>query len=375
MAAGTVAVNFIANTKPFSKGVKGARKDLGTFNKGLGKTVKSLLKFGIALATTGAVVAFAKSQVQAIDLLAKTSDKLGIATEDLGRWRFAAGLAGISTNTLDLALQRMVRRIGQAAQGTGEAQKTLQRFGLDAKRLVELDPSKQFALIGKHINAITNKGEQLATAMSLFDTEGVGLVNLFASNLGEAATEFERLGLAVSRADAAKIEQFADATSKLKQSLSASGRDFLIGITKPALNAVEGLKIIMENIGLTTESTAKAKADRAASKAAGAGGISLLSAFGFNRRLGIKLLGETLGFTVGGFKAKFPARGGPGGISDPGPELAERVARALELKQRLLSQARGLPQKQLEAIERNTARMVQAIISREPIQIVPTNQF
>lgn len=249
--AGTLAVNILARTKQFEKGIKTARSSL----RGFGKSIKSITKgvsgFGAALVGAAGLAgfgAFAASTLKSIDTLAKTSDKLGISTENLGKWRFAADKAGIASNTLDLAFQRMVRRIGQASLGTGEAKKTLDRFGLSAKELVRLDPSEQFRLIGENINAITNKGEQLAAAMSIFDTEGVGLVNLFASNIGEAATEFERLGLAVSRADAAKIEEFNDATSKLKQTLSAAGRDFVIGITPAALKAVEGLQVLVEDI-------------------------------------------------------------------------------------------------------------------------------
>lgn len=249
--AGTLAVNILARTKEFIKGIKGARKSLGGFSKSIKAITSGVTGFGTALIGAAGVAGFGvfvSKTLESVDSLAKISDKLGIAIEDLGRWRFAAGLAGISTNTLDMALQRMVRRIGQAAQGTGEAQKVLQKFGLDAKELVQLNPSKQFELIGQHVNAITNKGEQLAAAMSLFDSEGVGLVNLFASNLGDAATEFERLGLALSRADAAKIEQFNDAASKLRQSISAAGRDFIIGITPFALEAVKGLQVLMEDL-------------------------------------------------------------------------------------------------------------------------------
>lgn len=249
--AGTLAVNILANTSKFQKGIGKAQKSLRTFGKSIKTIGAGVTGFGATLIGAAGVAglgAFAASTLKTVDALAKTSDKLGISTEDLGKWQFAAGLAGIETKTLNLALQRLIRRIGQAAQGTGEAQKTLKAFGLDAKKLVQLDPSKQFELIGQHINSITNKGEQLAAAMSLFDTEGVGLVNLFASNLGDAASEFERLGLAISRADAAKIEQFNDAASKLKQSISAAGRDFVIGITPAALEAVKGLQVLVEDL-------------------------------------------------------------------------------------------------------------------------------
>ena len=73
-------------------------------------------------------------------------------------------------------LLRMVRRIRQAAHGTGVALKVLHQFGLDAKDVVKLDTSSQFELIGEHINAINNPVEKLSAAVALFDIEGVGMV-------------------------------------------------------------------------------------------------------------------------------------------------------------------------------------------------------
>jgi hypothetical protein len=44
--------------------------------------------------------------------------------------RFAASLAGVEQQTLDMALQRFVRRVAEAANGTGEAKDALAQMGI-----------------------------------------------------------------------------------------------------------------------------------------------------------------------------------------------------------------------------------------------------
>ena len=66
----------------------------------------------------------------AADTLAKTSDRLGIGIEALQRLRYAGDLAGVSTQTMDMALQRFTRRTAEAAAGSGEAQGALEYLGI-----------------------------------------------------------------------------------------------------------------------------------------------------------------------------------------------------------------------------------------------------
>lgn len=78
----------------------------------------------------------------------------------------------MSDRVYRIALQRMVRRISQAAHGTGDALEVLLRFGLDAKELIKLDASRQFEFVCQCLNTIINPIEKLAAAVALFDREG-----------------------------------------------------------------------------------------------------------------------------------------------------------------------------------------------------------
>ena len=89
------------------------------------------LKTGIAtLVGVGGLGATAKELLSAGDKLAKTSSKLGISTEALQKYRFAAEQSGVASNTFDMALQRMTRRVAEARNGTGEAKAALKEMGI-----------------------------------------------------------------------------------------------------------------------------------------------------------------------------------------------------------------------------------------------------
>jgi len=159
-----------------------------------------------------------KTSLDSVDALAKTSDKLGITTEGLAGMRLAAELSGVASNTLDMALQRMVRRLSEAAAGTGEAKDAIKELGLDAQQLAAMAPDEAFQKIAGAMENVTDQSDKVRISFKLFDSEGVALVNTLAlgeDGLRAVAVEADALGLSVSRIDAAKIEAANDSFTRL----------------------------------------------------------------------------------------------------------------------------------------------------------------
>lgn len=188
------------------------KKTFADMGKSLRTNAAQWAKWGAAAvaAAAGTYAALVRSQMSVIDSLANTSDKLGIATEELQALRHAAELTGVSTGTLDTALQRMTRRTAEAAKGTGEAKAALEELGLDAQALARLSPDEIFRNISDAMEGVANQGDRVRLAMRLFDTEGVALVNTMKGGreaLDAYKQEVKDFGLAISRVDAAKVEQ------------------------------------------------------------------------------------------------------------------------------------------------------------------------
>ena len=220
----TLLVGLKANTAGFDKGMKRSSARVVTFSSVVGNAGRRLLKFAsIAAAAGGAALAFGlKRAATEMDTLAKTSKKLGVSTEQLGALRHAAELSGVAIQTLDMGLQRMVRRVSEAAKGTGEAQAAIAELGIDIHRLASLTPDKQFMAIADAMESVENQADRVRLSFKLFDSEGVALVNTLRGGgdaIKKARSELDRLNATVSAIDAAKAEQFNDAITRLKATL------------------------------------------------------------------------------------------------------------------------------------------------------------
>lgn len=210
-----LVVRLEAENSRLHRGLESAERRLSRYRKRaraeLNKLGKRFVQFSTAAGA--ALTAIYARNAQGIDRLAKQSDKLGTTTEGLQSIRLAGELTGVAVNTTDMALQRMTRRVSEAAQETGEAQGALKELGLDAKALAELQPDEQFMAIAGAMENVTNQGDRVRLSMRLFDSEGVALVNTLAlgeSGLRDVRQRVDELDFALSRVDAAKVEQAND---------------------------------------------------------------------------------------------------------------------------------------------------------------------
>lgn len=237
MAVGTLAVNVVANTARAGKNLKSFRGDVKSTGKEVRKTGRSFREFssglskisgfkfpagglaaGLGLAAAAVSFRVASASVretnEAYNELAKTSAKLGIASDNLVGLRHAAEqTAGVTSGTLDTALQRMVRRIAEAKQGTGEAKGAISELGLDIDKLAKMQPDRQFGAIADAMGKVANQGDKVRLSMKLFDTEGVALVNTLSKGSGylkEMVAEAKALGLAPTAKATQDAEKYAD---------------------------------------------------------------------------------------------------------------------------------------------------------------------
>lgn len=153
-----------------------------------------------------------------LDNLGKTADKLGIGTKELAGLRLAASEAGVEVGKFDMSLGQMVRRISDAAAGTGEAVAGLRDLGLSAAAMNLKDPDEQLRAIVAALHNVKNPSDQARIAYDLFGRSGVDLLNVLrkdVSALDEAQQAAERLGIAVDRKSIAAVESANDAMGRM----------------------------------------------------------------------------------------------------------------------------------------------------------------
>ncbi|WP_067986236.1 hypothetical protein [Neptuniibacter pectenicola] len=213
----SLVVTLSANSAKLVSELGKSKKNIAVWARNVRKqaNVAATALVGTAAATGASIVSIVNGHAAEIDRLAKTAAKFGMDTEALQKIRYQGELTGVSINTVDMALQRMTRRVAEAANGTGEAKDALKELKLEAVALSRMSPDQQFYAIAEAMKSVENQGDKVRLAMKLFDSEGVSLVNTMASDLNATAAEFDSLGIAITSQQAAMVEAFNDSKIKL----------------------------------------------------------------------------------------------------------------------------------------------------------------
>ncbi len=147
----------------------------------LNRSVSQLKAGVVGLAGALAVRQFARFTRQAVDSASATkdvADKVGLTTKNLQQMRFAAVQTGVAQNTLDMAMQRFSRRLGEVSQGQGELLGVAKQYNVqirdNAGRMrSNISILKDFADVIKNAES---QQERLRIAFKLFDSEGAALI-------------------------------------------------------------------------------------------------------------------------------------------------------------------------------------------------------
>jgi hypothetical protein len=200
-------------------------------------------QLAIAAATavaTAATMKLVASGFRSVDMLAKQADMLGMSTESLIAYERMASRAGIAPEQFNKNLERMVVNLSKGGEMTGKTADALQRMGLSVNRVRQLGAEKSLLAIADGLKGVGSETEKVRIAYDLFGKEGVRMLKIMqdgAAGFEKAKEEAEKLGLTISRMDAAKVEAANDAFADLKNQSAATGRIMAVALA-PAVEAV-----------------------------------------------------------------------------------------------------------------------------------------
>ncbi|MDF1720510.1 MAG: hypothetical protein P1U65_07545 [Minwuia sp.] len=182
--------------------------------------------FGGAAIALNAAMDAARQAVEQFSNLANTADKLGIGVERLQELRFASEQVGVSANTLDIAFQRFTRRLGEAAQGSGELKGILEQYDIAVRNADGTTRSATDVMgdLAESIKGAESEQEQLRIAFKAFDSEGAALVNLLRGGkqgLDDYAAAAREAGAVIDKEMVEKGRQAGDKINRLQQQQTA----------------------------------------------------------------------------------------------------------------------------------------------------------
>lgn len=153
----------------------------------------ALSKIGTVLVTTfaaSAVKDFLGSQIDLGSAIKDTSDRLGVSTDDLQHFQYAAKLSGISGEEAAASLGHLNRSIGEALQG-GEAAQSFAAIGVAIKGVHgETRPTLEvLSDLADHFKATDDPAAKTALAMKTLGRAGAQLIPV----LNQGGDEIKKL--------------------------------------------------------------------------------------------------------------------------------------------------------------------------------------
>lgn len=205
----------------------------------------------VAAAATAALVGVTYAASRTADEAIKSARSVGLTVEALTELRFAAGLAGVSSEQLRVGLVALSRNAQAAAHGGGEAVKAFAQLGVRLRGTDgELRGTDQIFedVIGR-LAGVTSETERLGLAQRIFGEQGSRFASLIAGGaegMRAARIEARRLGLVYSTEASVGAERLNDSTDMLIGRVKGLAINFGLRLVPTAQRVVDGLTAIVE---------------------------------------------------------------------------------------------------------------------------------
>lgn len=226
------------------KGFQGAARELANFNPTAARATSLLGGFGAAGLVAGAGIGVGVAALGAIsaitgkatqealkyaDALDNQSHQTLVGVEALQIWNEAAKIAGISSEAITGAAQRLQKSLGEGADQT---RKAITDLGLDFQSLRQLKPEDQFETIASALGHIKDPAEQARIETDLFGKAGSNLRALWGSTLPDLEEQMRSLGLVISADVIANVDQLGDNLGMLSRTAEGTWVAFGAGIAQ-----------------------------------------------------------------------------------------------------------------------------------------------
>lgn len=210
------------------KGIENQYEKTTTKQRKMFSGLKTGIKDGLLTAAVGFAgyqtvakgIGLVADEMARLDQIAKVARGVGATTEFLSGLEFAAQrTSGLAAGAATKGIEKMTRRIEEAAIGTGEAIKALEMLGLETKALAALSPEEQFKVLSRAMDGVTDAGQRTLIATKLFDDEQSKLHTTMALTNGQFEDQIKlakELGVVVTKQQADLAEQYQDSMQKLE---------------------------------------------------------------------------------------------------------------------------------------------------------------
>lgn len=230
---GTLTVDLIAKTAGFEQGMDRAARLADRRSKDISKAIDRGLKGAVgsvAAFTTGLVGGLLSAQaafegfmnaINNADRLDELSARLGISTEQLSEWGYAAKLSGTDLESLTGSIQKFSKTVAAAADANSRQAELFASLGISVKDAAGnlRDVEDLLPEVADRFKALDNDTAEAALAMELFGRSGAELLeflNKGSDGLNKLGQEARDLGGVIDGETAKAAAEFKDELDRLR---------------------------------------------------------------------------------------------------------------------------------------------------------------
>lgn len=228
---------------------KGAQRKVGGLGAAVGGLTAGLGPAGLLAAAGGAAAfvggKFVGSFLGANDEIGKMATRLGISTDTLQEWKFAAEQSGTSLDVVEKGYVRFAGVLTDAQGGNATALATLDALGLSAETLGQLTPEEQMAALADAIAGVEDPATRVALAQDAMGRSGAEMVPLLAggaAGLAELGKQAHDAGRVLSEETIRSSEEMNDTVNILKSSLGGIANAVVADLLPAFLGLANWLK-------------------------------------------------------------------------------------------------------------------------------------
>lgn len=242
MALGTdelakLIIKIQTDVNDLKKGLNEGKNKVSDF----GNTVKKIFA-GIGFAVvTKRITGLVKESIDLMDTMAKTAQKVGVATEDLSNLSYAAKISGVQFGSLTTGLRLFAKNMYDASNGIGEAKDAFADLGVnvtDSEGNLKTVNELLFEVADK-MKGLESETQRTAIAQRIFGRSGadmIPLLNQGAEGIKKLTEENRKLGGEINSRTARAAEELNDNLNALKTAVNglflSLAQDLLPGLVE-----------------------------------------------------------------------------------------------------------------------------------------------
>jgi len=173
--------------------------DTSGFKKGIAEATSGLKGLTAGLVGLGTFMGAFKGLANGVfDALSRgkelkeLSDQTGVSAGRLVSLQTAMSKVGLEADEAGQTLNKLQKRIGEAAMQGGESAVPFQRLGLEINKLANLSADQQLVKVGQALMAVKNPTERATLAMKVFEESGGKMIRLFATGMGSLTGDLSK---------------------------------------------------------------------------------------------------------------------------------------------------------------------------------------